>query len=507
MLQFLSHHKNNKIRTPFLITVLLLSCFSVSAQKVFEFNSTCQQAYQEITRLKINNGLALVQKAREQNPDNLIPELLESYVDFYVLFLNEDPKEYAVRYPKFLERINLISEGPKSSPFYYYCLSMVRVHKAASAIKFGKMWDAGWDFKRAYSLIKDNKKQFPTFGPNDLIYGSLQAVTGTIPKGYKWLASIFGMKGSLTEGMKTVRGFMNSNDPWARVFFNEAAFIYPYLMFYIENKKEEALAFTQQRRLDLVNNHLHAYMAANLGINNKQSEYAENVILARNKSPEYLRTGVWDFELGFTRLYHLETQEAAKNLEAFVNNFKGKFYLKDAYQKLSWCYYLQGNMAKAEEARANVIKKGATDADADKQALKDAKSGKWPNMLLLKARLLSDGGYNNEATALLHGKSEDDFQKDEEKLEFAYRMARINDDLGRSDEAIRNYLVAINIGQNRKEYFAARAALQIGQIYEKKGQKALAITYYQKCIDMEDHEYKNSLDQRAKSGIARCKGE
>jgi hypothetical protein len=43
------------------------------------------------------------------------------------------------------------------------------------------------------------------------------------------------------------------------------------------------------------------------------------------------------------------------------------------------------------------------------------------------------------------------------------------------DDAIRNYLIAIRLGENRKEYFAARAALQIGQIYEKGGQKALAI--------------------------------
>ncbi|MES2330236.1 MAG: tetratricopeptide repeat protein [Bacteroidota bacterium] len=487
--------------------LFIFCCTVVNAQKVYEFNSTCQQAYQEITKLKIAGGLALVEKARQQNPDNLIPELLESYADFYILFLNEDPKEFETRYPKFIERINVLETGPKSSPFYYFCLSMVRMHKAASAIKFGKMWDAGWDFRRSYQLIKDNKKQFPTFSPNDLVYGSLQAVVGTIPKGYKWIASLFGMKGSLTEGMKMVRGFINSNDPWAKIFFNEAAFMYPYLMFYIENKKDEALAFVQQRKLDIVNNHLHAYMAANLGINNRQSEYAKNVILSRNRSDEYLKTTVWDFELGFTKLYHLEIPEAEKYLESFLNNFKGKFYVKDALQKLSWCYYLQGNQAKADETRKNILIRGSTDSDADKQALKDAKSGKWPNILLLRARLLSDGGYNNDAAGLLQGKTEDDFAKEEEKLEFAYRVARIYDELERTDEAIRNYLIAIRLGEHRKEYFAARAALQIGQIYEQRGQKALAVAYYQKCLDMEDHEYKNSLDQRAKSGIARCKGE
>lgn len=495
------------IRRLLLVSILASCTIWGHSQKVYDFNATCLQAYQEITKLKINSGLALAEKARQQNPNNLIPLLLESYADFYTLFLNEDPKEFQQRYPRFAERISLLQEGPKSSPFYLYSLSLVKVHKAGVAIKFGKLWDAGWDFRKAYQLIKENRKQFPGFAPNDLIYGSLQAVVGTIPKGYKWIASLFGMRGSLTEGMKIVRNFINSNDPWAKAFFNEAAFMYPYLMFYIENKKEEALVFTQQRKLDLVNNHLHAYMAANLGINNKQSEYAKNVILARNKSDEYLKTGIWDFELGFTKIYHLETQEAARYLESFLAHFKGKFYVRDAYQKLSWCYYLQGNQAKAEEVRKNILKKGATDADADKQALKDAKSGKWPNKLLLKARLLSDGGYAIDAAALLQGKTEDDFAAEEEKLEFAYRVARIYDDLNREDDAIRNYLIAIRLGEHRPEYYAARAALQIGQLYEKRGQKALAITYYQKCLDMDDHEYKDSLDQRAKSGIARCKGE
>ena len=490
--------------------VAILSFFFLSigrAQKIYDFNTTCQQAYQEITKLKMRSGQQLIDRAKLQNPDNLIPLLLESYIDMYVLFLNEDAKDLEIRYPKFSQRIDQLQEGPKSSPYYLFCLSIVRIHRAETAIKFGKLWDAAWDFRKGYQLIKENKKAFPRFVPNDLVFGSLQAVVGTIPKGYKWIASLFGLKGSLTEGMKTMKNFINATDPDARIFFNEAAFFYPYLLFYLENKKEEAFAFTREYKLDLVNNHLHAYMAVNLAINNKQAEYAKNIILNRNKSDEYLKVGIWDFELGYIRLFHLETTESAKLLNNFVTNFKGRYYLKDAYQKLSGCYYLQGNMKMAEEVRKNILKKGATDADADKKALKDAKAGTWPNMLLLKARLLNDGGYFSDAAALLQGKTEDDFSSLEDKLEFAYRVARIYDDLGRSDDAIHAYLIAIRLGQYRKEYYAARAALQIGQIYEARGQKSIAIEYYQKCLDMEDHDYKDSLDQRAKSGIARCKGE
>jgi hypothetical protein len=290
-----------KMKKTLLSFLILLVAQFAKAEKTFEFNTTCQQAYREITQLKLNNGLALIEKAKLQNPDNLIPLVLESYVDFFTLFFNEDPTIYAARKPKFEERIEAIKDGPKTSPFYNFCLSVVYLHKAAVAIKFNEMWNAGWDAKKAYQYIKENKKLFPTFIPNDLLYGGLQAAIGTIPKGYKWVAGIFGMKGSVADGMKTVTNFVNSNDPWAKLMFNEAAFFYCYLEFYIQNKKDEALQFMQTKKLDVVNNHLFTYMQANLALNNKQVDLARNTILNRNKSAEYFQTPVWDFQMGFVK--------------------------------------------------------------------------------------------------------------------------------------------------------------------------------------------------------------
>jgi len=120
---------------------------------------------------------------------------------------------------------------------------------------------------------------------------------------------------------------------------------------------------------------------------------------------------------------------------------------------------------------------------------------------------LNDGGYNKEALQFLQGKTVNSFTKEEEQLEFVYRLGRLYDDLNNSELAIQYYNSAIKLGEKSTEYYAARAALQIAMIYEKKGDKKLAIKYYEICIGMEDHDYKTSLDQRAKSGIARCKGE
>ncbi len=132
------------------------------------------------------------------------------------------------------------------------------------------------------------------------------------------------------------------------------------------------------------------------------------------------------------------------------------------------------------------------------------KATRWPNRLLLEARLLNDGGYYREALRLLHGKKTTDFPLIEDRLEFAYRVGRLYDDLGADNDAIPYYKEAIALGEKRKEYFAARAALHIGFIYEERKDRPNAISWFEKCISMKDHDFKNSLDQRAKAGIGRC---
>ncbi len=487
-----------------ILFLFFLAASTSKAEKVYEYNSTCQQAYQELLKLKINSGMALLEKAKQQNPDNLIPYYLENYIDLVSLFFNEDADDYMLRKPKIEERIKLLEQGSQNSPFYRYCLSMVYVQKAFIEIKFAENWRASWDVRKAFLLTKENKRLFQTFTPNDLLYGGLQAIIATIPSGYSLFANLIGLSGSMADGLTLLKNFAYSTDPYAKLFSNESAFIYCYIAYHVGNRKTDAFKFIQERKIDVVNNYLLCYMAANLAVVDKRLDLAKNIIQNRNKSPEYFNLPIWDYELGFINLDHLEFQAAANYLESYLAKFKGNFYTKDTYLKLGWCYYLQGNMKAAEATRLSILKKGSTDTDADKQALKDAKSGVWPNALLLKARLLSDGGYFQEALAFLNSKNINSFVLEEEKLEYQYRYGRIYDDLNKNEQAIEYYNVAINLGINRKEYYAARAALQIGEIYEREGKKKLAIPYFEKCISLKDHEYKNSLDQRAKAGLQRC---
>jgi len=487
-----------------LLALVMIMTSHAFGQYEYQWTPRTQKIYESITSLRIPEARVLMNQDKKANASNLIYPLLESYADFYQLFLNENKAEYVRMYPAFEQRIQLFEAGPKQSPYHLYSLALAHLHKSLIAIRFNKNLEAALDFRKAFRLFKENKKAYPNFSPNDVYLGLMTTVIGTIPKGYQWMASLLGMSGKITEGNALVLKYINSKDAYANQCRNEALFVYPYLIMNFEGNKKKTFDFIENTAYDFTNNHLHAYMATNLYLNNQQSQKALQIASNLNPANTYLDLPFWQLEMGYAYLNELKLDAAKNALQQFINRFKGQFYVKDAFEKLSWIAYIQGDQAKANAYRSNVLSKGNDITDADKQALQNAKKGAWPHPILLRARLLSDGGYQQQALAVLAGKNSKDFDKDIDRTEFAYRLGRIYDLAGQPDQAIPFYTSAIEKGTNQTEYFAARAALQIGLIYEQKNNPTLAITFFNTCLEMKNHAFKNSLDQKAKTGIQRC---
>jgi hypothetical protein len=490
----------------FLILVGLFFPVVGYGEKHFDFSVGCREAYRAIVELRLEEGGRLLAAEEKRDPDNLIPEFLGNYIDFFRLFFNEDAAEYPAVKLRLERRLENMEEGPASSPFSLFTRSVIHFQWAAINVKMGSNFDAGLEFRRSFLESRECRQKFPSFGPALMLSGAMKVVASTIPDGYKWLSNILGIRGSVKEGMGELDQFLGLDDEWSGLYRDEANFYYLYLQFYILNKHEQVFTYIRKHNLDVRNNYLYAYLYANLCINDQQSALAERVIEGRSRAAGYLDMPIWDLEMGYASLNHLEPGTPVY-LERFLRRFRGRFYIKDALEKLSWYYYEKGDERMADSLRGEVVRRGTAESDADRQALKEARSGVWPDKTLLRARLLSDGGYYEEALRSLQGVSTSAFARPEERCELAYRLGRIYDGLGRKDEAIAAYLTTIKTGEGLREYYAARAALQAGYIYEGKGDCERAMGFFQKCLSLKDHDYKNSLDQRAKSGIARCRGE
>src|SRR5690606_26797174 len=140
----------------------------------------------------------------------------------------------------------------------------------------------------------------------------------------------------------------DSNAPLARLFRPEAYYYYCYLKQFMENKPDELWQFIRQKQLDTRNNYLFAIMVASLAATNQKAVLGIQVLTERNNNWHYADIPYADCLLGQLKLARMD-DDAHIYLERFIQRYKGKFYLKHALQRLSWYYYLHGNMAAANK--------------------------------------------------------------------------------------------------------------------------------------------------------------
>jgi tetratricopeptide (TPR) repeat protein len=91
---------------------------------------------------------------------------------------------------------------------------------------------------------------------------------------------------------------------------------------------------------------------------------------------------------------------------------------------------------------------------------------------------------------------------DIERIEYFYRLAKICQETNKFQKAIENYLLVIKLGVLSNLYIIPNSHLQLGNIYEKIGNKELALSHYSQVLKFKNYQYKYSIEQKAKAGIS-----
>lgn len=268
------------------------------------------------------------------------------------------------------------------------------------------------------------------------------------------------------------------------------------------SQQEEVWRTVNSATFPVKNNLLFSFVKANIALNYRKAEEALITIRQMQQIQGYYSIPAFDYEMG-SALVHKADDNAMFYMQRFVANYKGNLFVKDAYYKMACMQYAEGHLKEAASYRQKIAGAGSTDVDADRRAERFAKEDMWPNLVLLKASWMIDGGYYTKALALLGNYKEADFSSIPEAAEYNLRMGRIYDELGDDNKALQYYARAMYVGGARKEYFAARASLQAAFIYERKGNRQQAIHYFNQCLEMPVQDYKNAIKQQAKAGINR----
>ena len=478
--------------------------FQTTNAQNFDFNTNCKNAYNLIMQLRLDEAKKLIATEKSDHPDNLISVFLENYSDCVLIIANEDETDLTTLLPNKDKRLAQLSKGNKDSPWFKYTQAEVNLQWAFAQLKFEQYYDSFFEIKKGYNLLTENQKQFPDFKENNKTLGLIHAVIGTVPDNYKWAANFLGFNGTITQGISELQTVIDEQPK--SIFYNETLYIYLFLRMHLMNQPLDAWKVVSAKGFpDSSTDELACFLKADIAQHCGLNEEAITILSNRNFPKYTLNFYFLDYLLGESKLNRLD-EDANVSLQKFVNEFHGRNYLKDAYQRTAWYYLLHDDQKQYEYYIGFCKTKGATLTDHDQLAKQEAESGIKPNITLLRSRLLCDGGYYEKALNELLSKHVSDFTSVQDKIEYIYRLARIYHLWNKVDQSMVYYNATIEMGKSFPYYYAANAALNLGYIYEQKGNTTEAKKYFQMCLDMKNTDYKTSIAQKAKAGLNRLEG-
>lgn len=466
------------------------------------FTPRLQLAYFEIQKLRLDKARNLLELERKIDPENGALIYLDNYADMYYLLISEDKAAYSSRSGKEDLRLDALEGMPDQSPLKRLFKAEVRLHWAFAKLKFGNEVSACWDIIKAYRLLEENRTKFPGFIPTYKSLGLLHVLIGSVPEQYTWVTKVLGLSGNIDGGIREIR-LVKEKDP---LFRQEASLIdillHAYTLRLSNGQIRELKELPEQQPDNLL---LH-FFATSVLMKEGKSEDALKILNRAPRTSAYIPFPFLDYLRAEILLQKGHYSEAYNNYTKFQTHFKGFNFLKDSYFKEFLCLWLQNRKDDANRVIRKVSTVGKTIVESDQYASKFAESYIAGHVddeqkVLFEARYANDGGFLSDAWQALENYSESSFSKIENKAELNYRRGRILQKMGQTNQALPYFERSIQLTQNTNLYFGPSSALQMGYIYKEQSKNQQAITFFRKAMSYKKHEYKNSIDNKARAAL------
>jgi len=485
----------------FFYSLVFFLLFGIKAFPSFEFNERLQKAYQQIIRFKFAEGKRLLDEEKQLNPSNQLSILYYNYIDFLRAFISEEKKDFDVFSSNASKRLDELKD--ESSPFSLYSRAEIMLQEAMLRIKFREFVPAAWEIRKAYKIIEKNSAIYPTFPLNKKNSSFLHVIVGAVPENYRSLVKLVGMEGTIVQGTDELTTLLTAIDNSIyKVYREEILFYLSSVRNSFSRSESSSSAVLEMMKPLCKQSILIRYCYSNLMMKIGRNDEALQSLVDTGSSAGTFPFYFISYKIGLAKLRKLDFS-AEKDFQNFIVHFHGINYLRSACQNLAWIYLLKGDQKKYGDYINLCKRMGNEYVDEDKDATNEATGGEVPNLLLLRARLLFDGGYYQQSLAVIAGKASDNFPRFKDQLEVTYRFARILHKLNQTDKAIMYFEQTLKNGASSTYYFAANSALLLGIIYEEKNDFENAKIYYTKCLSLRNHEYQNSIDQKAHAGLER----
>lgn len=421
------------------------------------------------------------------------------YISAYSEFIQTATYSTDRTYSSYFDSISEIREGlpDDNEAWTTYFLAEIKLQEAFIEMKAGNEISAAWKFRQAYRMTQQSLEKFPEFTPFYKTLGVMECLLGAIPDNMQWVPSLFGMEGSVQNGIQHLKE-AGKNSVWLR---QETDLLLALCFSYLLNSDEDALHYTQKVINNSKNSPLQTYLAMNILL---RSHRAQDALLLYerlpDKSKDYLP--LLYYLAGNALLQIGEYQKSILALENFITFYKGEDFVKDSYYKKGIAMLLLSNVTGTKEMFQSVQTLGSANTEADRYAEAHSTPESLPHPILMKLRLYTDGGLYENAKQVIQNEENFEFVTPEEKTEFTYRTARLAHLTGDSTLAIVRYKKTLEEQGANKWYFAPNSCLQLGYLFLEKD-KNTSEEYFLKVSDYKGYDYEKGIQRKAEAALNR----
>lgn len=337
--------------------------------------------------------------------------------------------------------------------------------------------------------------------------GLCQVAAGSVPSEYRWIARLFGFRGTVSEGLET----LEIAEEEARFGEEEAGLLHAFLRGTLLSEEdaavEESAGFFERLRSSAVVPYVHGMLLLDARRPVEAEEvFRRSIRLSEEEGYEPV-TYSWNY-LGFSLYRQNRFGEAVEAFQTYRSLHGGTALMAQATLHEGLALELAGDRDAAVARYEQVTK--AREFDSDRAAVREAQMRlKAPlsdsERVMLLGAIAFDGGRYEEAVDLLRPVFTNHDEPETVRAEAAYRTARalhVTDEL---QDAARHYRFAIDRPGDPEARWRPWSLYYLAEIREEQGKIREARGLYEDILDIDEmikYDYRQSLEQRTKAALS-----
>ncbi len=424
---------------------------------------------------------------------------LEGVALWHALVTEDDPA--FDRFYTLNDSLTTLAEEMGDAPGARLAAATAKLHRALSFGRQERYARAGNSFREACGLFSDLDGPDAAFGQ-----GVCEVAAGSVPRQYRWLARLFGFRGTVAGGLDKLDRASQAGGALAVDAVVGFAISDATLNERRGGSVDRLVALAETRPDSPVLGYLAGY---HLLLDRRA---APAVAALRRAQAAQAADGVepvpfLDAHLGLALFRQRQFAEAAPLLERYARTFRGRALVAQTTLHAGLAYELTGDRRRAvslyRRVRANRDYDSDLSAEREAERRLDAPLSDADRALLIGGAAYDAGDYD-EAVRALQPVVTDGALPAEARAEAAYRTGRARQAQERWDDAVRHFQLAADRPGDPLAKWGPWAVYHIGEVHEATGDLDAAARQYRAVLDDEtEFDYHKSLEQRTRAALER----